>query len=702
MVYGFRATWVAALLIGTGCSRSPQQYGGGEPPKAGPQLTLASENLPSAPTNELGGLVDGRVLQEDPNAIDNKIRFNSSKPIILGVGAGGITMNTTYEESRDILAPEWFTSDGLTFYREFLAVGWREQDPRKADLMVIYNGYTGPLQMPDGYKEVRIGSELGEYFTAEDPQGRKMINDMWRMMNPTADEGDCLEGNLAKQPSCILQVNNEAGQIIVFFQGYGGMILSNDERKALGLVLLQQNLPGFSIGQAFDLVKGEFNGAKKEEDKIVRYKFGIGQSWGELNEIVSAKTDTSVTATNFFKPYNGIYIWLSKSKFDFQYIQPDSSEIVTDVAITSGVTISLLINGRIPYVSKTGTVKSSAGISSGSGSSSVALTPQIVIGSSAVENPFATDRSVKLNFATSLGKLLEKGFRSTYAKSGSEADVIILPSLVTGQYSTALYPEFITTAGYFDTNKGDGLLVQASTSLGLPSVSFYASKIQHMADIRALMGVLKPTVAGSGSLGGFNVGDLLTLKDVDRVRKEATVVIDGEEIRSAFEERQVIKVAYFEADKVQEKNMIHDVVWAGGVRIAHAMLDHATVEAMGLPTDQGQSYAQILALTASGHGGSIENLCDASEFMTPSLSGDGLGEGGATVDTTEAEAGSPIKFGMLDNEFFSIIDNSNPKTCKFFTPFNSLGLDVKDTVYFPQVRTKVIFKDRELSALTLY
>ena len=104
-------------------------------------------------------LPDGELSLEE---IARRKARNEVQPIVFGLGAGGITMATTYRQSQDILATPFDFLDHFLYYPERIAVDWAGAGGQTPLSMKILEGYPGlwALKTPLGPISLRLGDKL--------------------------------------------------------------------------------------------------------------------------------------------------------------------------------------------------------------------------------------------------------------------------------------------------------------------------------------------------------------------------------------------------------------------------------------------------------------------------------------------------------------------------------------------------------------
>ena len=149
MIKFYGPLWSTLLLcfLFAACSESPNNDPGAKQPPVVPELRFGQPGgLDKFLTPDL--FVDpdsaGGIGSKQYEALKNA---NLHKPIIYGVGGGGINLNTTFEESRTLLTPpdRGPFANGLTFYNEQVIVLWNLNGSGKPFVIVLSSGYLGSL-----------------------------------------------------------------------------------------------------------------------------------------------------------------------------------------------------------------------------------------------------------------------------------------------------------------------------------------------------------------------------------------------------------------------------------------------------------------------------------------------------------------------------------------------------------------------------
>ena len=183
------------------CSGTIQQYSKGTS-KANPDRTMYDVPPPLTEPSYLDG---GLSVYQNPELSegekDVQTRKNSLAPIDYQSGsAGNINIQTTYEESLDIL--HLSNINGVYyFYEENLVVAWREDAPRVPNVIIVLNGYQESMDfgswMGANQRYKKMGQSFADYFSlgVEDVQKDEktifFITSLYKYLENT-DE-DCLE-----------------------------------------------------------------------------------------------------------------------------------------------------------------------------------------------------------------------------------------------------------------------------------------------------------------------------------------------------------------------------------------------------------------------------------------------------------------------------------------------------------------------------
>jgi len=133
---------------------------------------------------------------------DQVIKENSSKPIIYGVGAAGITFDTSFTDSKKILTQPSYgpTIDGEAVYNEQIFVRWRTKGaPRTPMYILTFEDYLGKIQIKKPVGQIDdslgMGSDLSSYMGETPKEGANQLAiDLYQAL--TGTEENCIDEHI--------------------------------------------------------------------------------------------------------------------------------------------------------------------------------------------------------------------------------------------------------------------------------------------------------------------------------------------------------------------------------------------------------------------------------------------------------------------------------------------------------------------------
>ncbi|WP_141731833.1 hypothetical protein [Oligoflexus tunisiensis] len=223
--------WIALVALVFSCSKSSEMS---ENRRSSIKMLKSPkrplDKVTTEPTNPDGGLVAGRVPDISyEESLQRKMR-NEVMPIEFGVGAGGITMATTYDEAHDRLAKSVGTFNGLEFFPEDIRIEWTSQEPQTPAFFIVGPGYKG---------KVNLGETLGmvgmqtSFETFLDSTATEPIRTLLKKI------GGVFEGNTAATYDCEQAFTcrldeNDTYMILEYKRGV--LLLSKAEKLSLDIM----------------------------------------------------------------------------------------------------------------------------------------------------------------------------------------------------------------------------------------------------------------------------------------------------------------------------------------------------------------------------------------------------------------------------------------------------------------------------------
>ncbi|MBP9706872.1 MAG: hypothetical protein KBD78_04460 [Oligoflexales bacterium] len=689
-----RTLSIIYLIITSACSKSPSQYQKQLPPAVQAALTLSSQAIPNNATNPNGGKTTGRSEREDAETAAARTRENSSKPIILGEGAAGITFNTTLQESRELLSEELIIAKvdpfELHVYPEYIAVQWDKVSTQKPEMIIVYSGYQGLLNLPeaDANAEIRMGTELSKYFTKEDPSAYEFFNRLYRHANGLAANSD---ENCFSTSVCRELASPEARSIIYMLGSSVAIAVSDDERKALSLVLLTSDYPLLNfrdpnklpndtyLTTEIDLVTGNLT------DSDIDTHMELGNTYGKLPEILvpSEKLLPRIGPEAFYLSYRGGALSYTRSSLSKDYLIPKSEEILEAIIVTPAGNdahdIGITLSGKSYVMRSSGLVEPKRPRYTLAEGEPMPLP----VGTKFNSEGFDKDRNVKTNFVSSISEAVNIAMQKSLDERGLfGSNIVMLPATSSGRYSYDPTTQFWGQTGYIDTDTMRGLVFEVMTSYNDITVIYSVSQINNPFDGSLLLERSQDFDFQNDTLLGYSIGEYVEIKNIDRAINEATLTTKFGSKRITFNPKLSLKKMTVVADtgKVVE-SVVH--------------VDEASMSGLSLylKHDKDDSY-QIVSISGAGLSSKIKNLCQTSNEFTSNAALETEATSGTSLDD--------LQFGMSQTTFLKILDAENDPTCAYYTLIHPDAVMKNDVFYFPHKQVKVVFSNRELSSVTVY
>ncbi|MCJ8276153.1 MAG: hypothetical protein MJK18_04875, partial [Bdellovibrionales bacterium] len=215
------------------------------PNKSFDNVVINSPEVFSAP-----GETTGELSEAEQQLKKEKL----SKTIIYGVGAAGITLDTTFADSKSLLTPPFRGpfSNGVTFYNEELIVVWKNDGDRKAQVIYVSKGYLGKLKVGGKFGDITFQTKFLDYKGDDPIQGAAQLTvDLYNKLENVEDKSyNCLADR-----NCQLYYGtpDQANMVLVF---PGAVFLMAKEEWQMAEVRIIRNVEPGILANNVDLING--------------------------------------------------------------------------------------------------------------------------------------------------------------------------------------------------------------------------------------------------------------------------------------------------------------------------------------------------------------------------------------------------------------------------------------------------------------
>lgn len=336
------------LLVAAGCSDAPSNYPGAlDAPKVNPiDLQGSAPQAQKIPKK----IVESPDFFKKPDAFgsdegsveEQKLKDqNLNKPIVYGIGAAGITMDTTYAESKKLLTKPFRGpfDDGLTFYNEQVIVYWKLEGERKPQIIIPIKGYMGQLDAGK-FGVISLLHKFTEYKAEKEVGATKLTRDLYNEFEKVKDPSkfDCFKVGRCRMiwgtedqanfvvilPGAVFLMAKEEFQMaeVRIIRDIDPGVLSNNIDLLTGKVLLPENKT-ISLGDTYESVFKTIadSGIQSNPEVYVRTDF-VGYSW------------------------NGFWMSFKRSNFSVAATKAESSDVVKTIELGTQFMMYPTVSGK--------------------------------------------------------------------------------------------------------------------------------------------------------------------------------------------------------------------------------------------------------------------------------------------------------------------------------------------------------------------
>lgn len=582
---------------------------------------------------------------------DDLIQENARKPIVYASGAGGITFDTTLEESTAILARPRSgpNADGEALYDEGIYVFWRTDKPRTPNFILILTSYLGKVQIPSfskGFtKEFGINEDFSSYGVNTKEGADQLARDVYLTFHDVDADFDCLPKGHCQVGWGTPEQKNFTVQVP------GLLLLLSKDRFTLFRMGVTQDIPQGILASDLDLINGRFMVEGE-------YPVAMGDEFQLIEDRLNIDTKTSVGSDFFSKFYSGVGLVYNKTQFSREDREPLPTNKLKAVSVSRDYKNPFSLNGEyyavlestsgleiLPVLSKSNEVAET---------SSGRLIPLQVNMQLRAEDVFS--------FTEQFVGLLEMKFVEK-----SPGNIVF--SQITGEHQKRQIKEYTALVVSYDEASGDGILVEFRMSEEFGDFGyFYTSRFGTSFDPfdamilpQAVQSITKDERGFFSQLSGFKIGDQLVLKDWDIGRGEATMTMNGLSVRVGYSQRATAEVA-FNLDKTTPRDLAFVAVGSLGVQLGLTLLSEKETE---------RSYG-VISMTSGANALGLESVCDSLDLL----------------------------YGMSSAEVLEQLQKKD--NCGYRLGIDTGGNGRLDSIYIPAARVRLNFDGQEFVSSTMY
>lgn len=534
-------------LVLSSCTEGPKQY------------TPEELKVPKVPLLEKAkGIIDlgkEKARGSDTELNDARAARTTRQPIIYKQGIGGITFDTTFEESLGLLEKPRRGPDpgtGVTIYSSWLIAFWRESVPRVPNLLRAERNYLGEMQAGPPIGNFTLNRDFSTYGTSKSG-AQKLARDLYLSLEKPQqvdEKNPCGEGD----KFCRLEWEDNENKDFLIHLPYATFRFAKESFR-LAMVLLFPYKPYGKLRSPYDFTRGTF---QTPGDNGSLVPIGLGASADEIKKVASTPTEELVlpvptVGANYFE-YSYADLKVQFSRIDSKNRKdPSAEDVLSEVLVLTNFAQPLMMNGRTIYHR---TVKGPERGASGRLNEKVEL-KLVETNSDEAEatewQPFTTSsrfpgRQIEA-VASELRKLVEESLK----QECHQPNCVYRTYIMGGKQQTSARTYEVQGVIY-DSQKAEGRLAFLAisesdggiTGAGTRLLGGKVNPFDPVLIPKILQGI-NPNAKGKFfSMGGLSLGDKIELTDIDLGRNEATVKWNGITGRTSFTPSALAEVAYDE------------------------------------------------------------------------------------------------------------------------------------------------------------
>ena len=340
---------ISVFVLGA-CTDAPKQFKNESFKEPNWAKTPMPGNIPSASFKK----EDSSDEKENELSQDELTDTWSTAEIIYGVGLRAQKNGKTYElnfettlaDSAKILPKQKWgpREDGVALYPSSFAIQWGLEDPRTPEKIILLNQFHGEIRMPE-FGTLKMGRSLNAsengFKVRCEGDCKDFFRRLFNALDGQTDSFDCYKTKICQN---YIQDDGSIGFITPKIQ-----IFITKEDKVPYVIRLWNTLPQGKLDTYFDLTKGSF--LIDHKDFNSPENVSLGESYETVIAKMGFKPDKNNVGTlEVGNELGGIYLGFGRTNFERSTKAPLPSDPFSSVAVWSGFTQSLLIDGKFVHI----------------------------------------------------------------------------------------------------------------------------------------------------------------------------------------------------------------------------------------------------------------------------------------------------------------------------------------------------------------
>lgn len=583
------------------------------------QKTMGVEGVDGAGKAEKKS--DAHLSEEENRA---RVSANTKQPIVFGVGAAGITLQTPMAKAHSILSEPQAgeDDDGFIGYQEGIGVIWKRDKPRVPDQITINGSYMGQfVQLSKAFPNkggVTVKTQFEEEFAVDGGKGYDLLKKIVRAVLNKDEKFDCINEGI-----CSIEAR---GSIIRMTFPSGLIAFSADRKSLYGAALV----PTFNMGRldnSVDVILGQV------VDKASNTTIRVGEAWSVVREQITTDTPNTIVGSNqFIKDYTDMAASVTRSKYDRSYVLPADNEILKGFIALRSYSHPIKFRNQFIKVEKSNNGLDLNFIDESKVTSKQGL---LRLGMSNLSG-----RSTAIPFLDKLNeKILEKMqeeygaiavseeqqlISSVYKPVNSNLDLTATSAFAARNNSTIIAQRMTglqrsvskglieTSTFVYDLKRRTGMASGYAFDMGKSSFArFTVTKLMLPSDYSVALSAAYPVSAKQHQLLGIQLGkSIVELSDVDLGRKEAQVKVVLADGTTLNDHANVLKpsvelaLTYADANEVSKEEVVNT-----------ATVDISSFPDVRLYLSNTSANPKLIAVETSQFMAGITDICGLKKFQ---------------------------------------------------------------------------------------